>query len=124
MVVVNLYRMTAITPAVIPPNNAWAGDGEDLGSTERDPIAFKLSKASSFNVFWAPEDLILNSLARLALRRIERKRKTVIAPVRRTLVETWRGVGSSLVAKMEGMSGESSTGPSCGGEKVGGESRG
>lgn len=52
------------------------------------------------------------SLARLALRRTERKRKIEIAPVRRTLVETWRGVGSSFVAKMEGTSEESSMGPS------------
>lgn len=34
-----------------------------------------------------------------------------MAPVRRTLVATWRGVGSSVVAKMEGDESGSSTGP-------------
>lgn len=49
-----------------------------------------------------------SSLTRLARRRRERKRKTEMAPVRRTLVATWREEGSSVVAKMvDG----SSTGP-------------
>lgn len=52
-----------------------------------------------------------SSLARLARRRIERNRNTEIAPVRRTLVATWRLVGSSSVAKIEFDSGGSSTGP-------------
>ncbi len=79
---------------------------------EPDPIAFKLSNASSFNVFFTPEDLSLNSFARFARRRMERKRNTEMAPVRRTLVATCRGVGSSVVAKMEDDDGGSSMGPS------------
>ena len=55
-----------------------------------------------------------SSLARLARRRTERKRKTEIAPVRRTLVATWMVEGLSVVAKMEGELGGSSTGPSSG----------
>lgn len=47
----------AITPAVNPPNNAWTGEGGPLASIEDDPNAFKLSNASSFNDFFAPEDL-------------------------------------------------------------------
>lgn len=42
---------------------------------------------------------------------MERKRKTEIAPVRRTLVATWSGVGSSVVAKI-GVENGSSMGPS------------
>lgn len=43
-----------------------------------------------------------------------------MAPVRRTLVATWIGAGSSVVAKMEGVDGGSSMGPSCGaGAEVG-----
>lgn len=49
--------MREITPAVNPPNNGWAGEGGDLASTEADPNTFKLSNASSFNDFFAPEDL-------------------------------------------------------------------
>jgi hypothetical protein len=37
-----------------------------------------------------------------------------MAPVRRTLVATWIGEGSSVVAKMEGVDGGSSMGPSPG----------
>lgn len=55
------------------------------------------------------------SLARLARRRRERNRKRLMAPVRRTLVAVWRGVGSSLVAKIDGSDGRSSTGPSSSG---------
>lgn len=49
--------MSAITPADIAPNNASAGEGGALASIEDDPIAFKLSNASSFNDFFAPVDL-------------------------------------------------------------------
>lgn len=53
------------------------------------------------------------SFARLARRRSDLKRKTEMAPVRSTLVETWRGVGLSVTAKSgEGVKGEISTGPS------------
>lgn len=51
------------------------------------------------------------SLTRLARRRRDRNKKTVIAPVSRTLVATWRGEGSSEVAKSWGMEDVSSTGP-------------
>lgn len=49
--------MSAMTPAAMPPNNAWAGEGGALASIEAEPIAFKLSNASSFNDFFAPADL-------------------------------------------------------------------
>lgn len=39
-----------------------------------------------------------------------------MAPVRSTLVAVWSTVGSSLVAKIEGIEGGSSTGPSSGDE--------
>lgn len=55
-----------------------------------------------------------SSLARLARRRTARKRNTEMAPVRRTLVATWIGEGSSVEAKMEGVDGGSSIGPSSG----------
>lgn len=45
-----------MTPADIPPNKAWTGEG-DFDSIEPEAITFKLSKASSFNDFFAPEDL-------------------------------------------------------------------
>ena len=49
-----------MTPAAMLPNNAWIGEGvDDLVSIEVDPIAFKLSSASSFNDFFVPDDLNL-----------------------------------------------------------------
>lgn len=61
MVVVNLYRMTAITPAAMPPRSACTGDGGAPGSIEAEPIAFKLATASSFKPFAlvTPVDLTL-----------------------------------------------------------------
>lgn len=45
---------------------------------------------------------------------MERKRKTEMAPVRRTLVATWRVEGSSEVEMNEGREKGSSMGPSSG----------
>lgn len=59
--------------------------------------------------------MVTSSLARLARRRRERKRKTETAPVRRTLVATWRVEGLSSSAKMEGVESKISMGPSSSG---------
>lgn len=112
IVVVNLYKISAITPALKAPNSACTGDGGALASTGDDVNAFKLSRASSFNDFSAPDDLNFSSLARLARRRRERKRKTLMEPVSRTLVAVWRKVGESEEAKMDKSEDGSSMGPS------------
>lgn len=57
MVVVNLYKINAMTPAAIAPKNACIGEGVDLDSIGPVLIAFKLSNASSFKDFFTPTDL-------------------------------------------------------------------
>lgn len=57
IVVVNLYRMSASTPAATAPKNACTGEGGDLVSAGESVTDFKLSNASSLSDFFSPDDL-------------------------------------------------------------------
>lgn len=59
--------------------------------------------------------IFTSSLARFARRRNERKRKTAMAPVRRTLVAVWIKEGSSVVANTGESVSRISMGPSSSG---------